>query len=375
MGFSVEGLGRNIFLFKFDSRKDKEFVVRLGPWLMDNALLALEAPKANIKVSQMKFGKAAFWVRFLDIPLGFQNKFMAKRLGNAMGEFLEAECNQDNFCWGESLRVKIMIDITKPLPRGIWIEPGENVDSLWIQAKYERLPDFCYGCGRTGHVVKDCPHLSEGEKQETEPFQFGNWLRFQGSNLKRKKKNRSPSFEKEESPEIPCHPNPPVSNTVDSPSTHSKEGFNMLHNTWQSTDQEEDPAVNNHMIDLNLGPQVWGRKEAPSKNLSNGSPNADKHVFSDPKASMEEEGTIEDFTQPVAMETNQKKRRGWKRRARSEILYSPQNSEDQVLLKRKGVSLVELEEAKRKRESSLPNYPIVSHSKSAEFAQQLCREP
>lgn len=178
MGFSVEGLGRNIFLFKFNSRKDKEFVFRLGPWLMDNALLALDVPKANIKISQMNFGRAAFWVHLLDIPLGFQNKFMAKRLGNAMGEFLEAECDQDNFCWGESLRVKIMIDITKPLHRGIWIEPGENVDSLWIQAKYERLPDFCYGCGRIGHVVKDCPHLSEGEKQETEPFQFGNWLRF-----------------------------------------------------------------------------------------------------------------------------------------------------------------------------------------------------
>lgn len=98
-------------------------------------------------------------------------------------------------------------------------------------------------------------------------------------------------------------------------------------------------------------------------------------MFSNPKASTEEEGTIEDFTQPVAMETNQKKKKGWKRRARSEFLYSHQDSEDQVLLKRKGVSLAEPEEAKRKRESSLPNYPIVSHSKSAESAQQLCREP
>lgn len=29
--FNVEGLGRNLFLVKFDTKKDKEMVMRLGP--------------------------------------------------------------------------------------------------------------------------------------------------------------------------------------------------------------------------------------------------------------------------------------------------------------------------------------------------------
>lgn len=151
----------------------------------------------------------AFWIPLMDIPLGFQNKVMGKRLGDALGEFLEAECDQENYCWGESLRLKVIIDITKPLRRGIWIEPGEGLDSLWIHAKYEILPDFCYGCGRIGHVVKECQHFSGEDRIETEPFQYGSWLRYEGSNPRRRRKTSSPRSEKEESPVAPSTQDPP----------------------------------------------------------------------------------------------------------------------------------------------------------------------
>lgn len=73
-----------------------------------------------------------------------------------MGKFLKVDCDQDNFCWWESLKLKILVDITKPLRRGIWVSLSGDQESIWINAKYERLPDFCYGCGRIGHVIKDC---------------------------------------------------------------------------------------------------------------------------------------------------------------------------------------------------------------------------
>lgn len=42
IGSNVDSLGRNLYPFKFDARRDKEMVLRLGPWLFDNSLLALE---------------------------------------------------------------------------------------------------------------------------------------------------------------------------------------------------------------------------------------------------------------------------------------------------------------------------------------------
>lgn len=68
---------------------------------------------------------------------------------------MEVDCDQDNFCWGESLRLKIRIDITKPPRRGIWIDLGGDQKSIWIQARYERLLDFCYSCGQIGHMTKE----------------------------------------------------------------------------------------------------------------------------------------------------------------------------------------------------------------------------
>lgn len=59
----------------------------------------------------------------MDILLNFQNKFMARCLGDALSSFLDVDCDQDNFCWGESLKIKILVDISKPLRRGIWIDP------------------------------------------------------------------------------------------------------------------------------------------------------------------------------------------------------------------------------------------------------------
>lgn len=70
----------------------------------------LEDPKVNVKLSQIQFNRVAFWIRLLDILLGFQNRVMAKKLGDAIVKFLEVDCNQDNFCWGENLKIKILID-------------------------------------------------------------------------------------------------------------------------------------------------------------------------------------------------------------------------------------------------------------------------
>lgn len=124
---------------------------------------------------------------------------MAKKIGEAFGEFLEVDYDQENFCWGESLRIKILMDITKSLRRGVWIELGENQESLWIQAKYERLPDFCYGCGRIGHIIKECRTLNKETDKDPEGWQFGSWLRFQGLNPRRRRKDQPQSNSKEKS--------------------------------------------------------------------------------------------------------------------------------------------------------------------------------
>lgn len=44
--------------------------------------------------------------------------------------------------------------------------------------KYERLPNFCYGCGLLNHAIKDCPEgWAEKSLLEDSNMQYGAWLR------------------------------------------------------------------------------------------------------------------------------------------------------------------------------------------------------
>lgn len=77
--------------------------------------------------------------------------------------------------WGGSLRMKIQIDVGKPLKRGIFLESnmGEN---RWIPISYEKLLDFYYGCGYVGHTIKECDcDMSPGSSSEE--LRYGDWLR------------------------------------------------------------------------------------------------------------------------------------------------------------------------------------------------------
>lgn len=58
-------------MFMFNAKRDKEKVSKLGPWLFDKSLLALEVPKVHSRLSHLQFNKTAFWVRLMDIPLSF----------------------------------------------------------------------------------------------------------------------------------------------------------------------------------------------------------------------------------------------------------------------------------------------------------------
>ena len=56
---------------------------------------------------------------------------------------------------GDFLRVKVEIDVSKLLCWGRKI--AINADEfIWVAFKYEKLPNFCYWCGRVSHADKEC---------------------------------------------------------------------------------------------------------------------------------------------------------------------------------------------------------------------------
>jgi len=88
----------------------------------------------------------------------------------------DVEVNDGVVAWGEYLRVRIVIDLAKPLDRGRKITI--NNKSTWVAFQYEKIPNFCYNCGVVRHGRKRCvaseSHVEGGLPRETP---FGSWLK------------------------------------------------------------------------------------------------------------------------------------------------------------------------------------------------------
>lgn len=175
----IQDLSKNLFLFRFSSKRDVETVLRNGPWSFDRNLLLLEKLTGEEQPSGLMMNTESFWVRVYDLPLKLRSEAMAKKLGNIIGSHVETDPKDVNRL-GRFLRLKATIDLRQPLKRGTVVKYQEKAMRVFF--KYERLPTFCFVCGRIGHQLKDCDELGdkgeEGyEDLEENELSFGPWLR------------------------------------------------------------------------------------------------------------------------------------------------------------------------------------------------------
>ncbi|KAL5836692.1 hypothetical protein ACOSQ3_013861 [Xanthoceras sorbifolium] len=173
----IEMVGDNVFVFHFQSLEDKAMVWSRGLWHFDKNLIVLEKPVGPGEISQLRFQFSELWIHIYNIPLACMNCKVARLIAEEVGTIVKFPMDSKDL-WGKFLRIKVRIDITKPLKRGIRMRLENFETMITALIKYERLPDFCYGCGFIGHAVREC-HNSEVRKSIMEGVEpkFGVWLR------------------------------------------------------------------------------------------------------------------------------------------------------------------------------------------------------
>ncbi|KAH9800887.1 CCHC-type domain-containing protein [Citrus sinensis] len=144
----IESLGSNIFMFKFAVEADKKRVMGGGPWHFDRALIVLTEPKGIGDIANQSFTHTSFWVHLQYI-----------------GSVEEVNTYEDGNCIGEIVRLRISVDITKPLQKILEVET-EDEGSISIPILYERLPNFCFCCGLIGHQYKECIEYKGQPKED-----------------------------------------------------------------------------------------------------------------------------------------------------------------------------------------------------------------
>ncbi|KAJ8444433.1 hypothetical protein Cgig2_005955 [Carnegiea gigantea] len=130
-------------------------------------------------------------VKAYDVPGKKQTTSFVRMLALNIGELIT--CDETTMMGvDKTLCFRVDIDISKPLRQGI---------DVMIQLKYVKLPDFCYGCGLLGHVLKDCEVV---EAEEDDPnLQYSSWLR--ASPRKSRRRSAASELMEEKNLFTACH--------------------------------------------------------------------------------------------------------------------------------------------------------------------------
>lgn len=171
---SFKVLGDNLFLVDFVTGRDKQRVLEGRPWVFEGSLFAIEDFDGLTPPSKYLFDKAAFWVRMYNLPLACMSMVVGQQIGSSMGNVDEVDVDEGGMGWGESLRVKITLDLHKPLSRGRKLKI--NGASMLIGFQYERLPKFCFDCGVIKHGATGCA-VRRGARKQNATTEFGPWMR------------------------------------------------------------------------------------------------------------------------------------------------------------------------------------------------------
>ena len=112
-----------------------------------------------------------------NIPLKNLTHETGEAIGSSIGKVVQVADLEDDDVGGEFLRARVTMDISKPLPRVSKLRSGGKQIGL-VGLKYERLPNFCYWCGRVTHGEQDCEVWLRGQgKLNRDDQQYGEWLR------------------------------------------------------------------------------------------------------------------------------------------------------------------------------------------------------
>lgn len=181
-GMEVHDLGDYRYSFVFYHTMDLQKVLEGGPWSFEQNTLVYDIILAESDPKIMKLNDIDIWVQVYDIPKGFISENILSGVGNFVGTFLKADPASLDGIWKPFIRIRVRMDITRPLKRRMKIK-REGGEWSWINFKYERLGTFCFVCGTLGHMERDCNIVYANPGREIERA-YGTWLRAPNRNSK-----------------------------------------------------------------------------------------------------------------------------------------------------------------------------------------------
>ena len=131
----VTELGPNLYQFLIPDGEIRERVVNGGPWILDNQLIVLSKWYEGIEDDPDAFRMTPLWVQMWNLPVHWLSKEVGKKIGKTVFRGVKkAIIPQAGGKEGRHLKVHIVIDTYRPLPRGTTVKMNDSLK--WIKFRY-----------------------------------------------------------------------------------------------------------------------------------------------------------------------------------------------------------------------------------------------
>uniref|UniRef100_A0A2C9W061 DUF4283 domain-containing protein n=1 Tax=Manihot esculenta TaxID=3983 RepID=A0A2C9W061_MANES len=142
-GVNIKKIGDRLYLFRFFHAVDVNWVLEARLYSFNNHLLLLHHVQPEENPSTVPLYFSPFWVQIH---------------GDFIGSYLLYDSVKNSGGWQTFMRVRVMIDVRKPLHRSKQVLINTN-ERFTMNFKYERLPIFCFICDKLGHSEGFCEKL------------------------------------------------------------------------------------------------------------------------------------------------------------------------------------------------------------------------
>ncbi|KAL0407807.1 UNVERIFIED_CONTAM: hypothetical protein Sradi_1715100 [Sesamum radiatum] len=176
-GLDIKQLEEGRILLRFNHIIDKQRALDGCPWSFEKNILILKSIGELENPMHVALDECDFFVHVHDLPLSMMNLGFATLIGNRIGVFQDLEADDTGCSWGATMRIRVSLNVHKPLKRSLKLRSPVGQE-LVVHFTYERLSNFCYLCGRLGHIDKYCElRFEDGFRDPGTETPFGPWLR------------------------------------------------------------------------------------------------------------------------------------------------------------------------------------------------------
>ncbi|KAK4438487.1 hypothetical protein Salat_0183000 [Sesamum alatum] len=159
------------FPIEFNHVVDLNRTLSLRPWIFDRNLLILQPWTVEPSPTEVDLGWSPFFVHVHGLPYTLRTIEVVGFIGRTIGAWADADQMAQDIQWLDSIRVRLLLNVDSPLHRALKVR-SELGDEVLARFTYKRLPNFCYICGRLGHICRFCPRLfEEGFVDPVSPIQ------------------------------------------------------------------------------------------------------------------------------------------------------------------------------------------------------------